>query len=152
MAVTVSFYDTFIERMGDGSMDMDTDSFKVILMSSGHSFASSHTAKSQVNSNQIASTNGYTQDSTVGELKSVTWNFASSAQTFDAADLTWTASGGSITASHAVMYDDTMSTSGGDPETDGLVCSINFGQSESAGDATDFKITWDSSGIFKITK
>ena len=61
---------------------------------------------------------------------------------FDANDATWTASGGTITASYARLYNSTDGTP---------LAFIDFGGSESAGDATDFKLIWNTSGIFTFT-
>lgn len=38
------------------------------------------------------------------------------------------------------------------PAADLLVCDIDFGADETAGDGTDFKITFNAGGIFTITK
>ncbi len=157
MAVTLEFYDQFIEFVGDHSgatagIDVNNDTFKIELYNSTHAFVATHTARASIVANAVATGNGYTNP---GEnLLSVTWTTAGtdpSTQTWDAADVTqWTATGGPIpaagNAAHAVIYDDTSVT----PSVDLLVCSIGFGQNESAGDGTDFKITFNGSGIFTI--
>jgi hypothetical protein len=143
MAVTISFYAKFIETIGDGTIDLDGDVFDIILMSGSHAFNSAHTQKSQIAANEIASGNGYTQGAKT--LASVTWSESGGVTTFDAADVTWTASGGDIgPAEHAVIYSETAAN-------DELMCSIGFGQAETAGDGTDFKVTFDASGIFTIS-
>jgi hypothetical protein len=63
---------------------------------------------------------------------------------FDADDASWSASGGSITASYAILYNDTDTD---DPP----VAFIDFGTSESAGTGTNFLIVWNASGIFTWT-
>jgi hypothetical protein len=63
---------------------------------------------------------------------------------FDADDVTLTASGGSITASYGVIYNDTDAN---DPP----LAFIDFDGSQSAGAGTDFKIIWDANGIFSFT-
>jgi hypothetical protein len=59
-------------------------------------------------------------------------------------DVTLTASGGSITASFGVIYNDTDAN---DPP----LAFIDFDGSQSAGAGTDFKIIWDANGIFSFT-
>ena len=44
---------------------------------------------------------------TGGKTVAATWAGASGTDTFDVADASWTATGGSITARYAVLYDDT---------------------------------------------
>jgi hypothetical protein len=70
----------------------------------------------------------------------VTTNDAS----FDAADLTWNASGGSIAAAFAILYNDTDAD---DPP----LAFIDFDGTQTAGAGTDFKITWNAAGIFTFT-
>jgi hypothetical protein len=65
--------------------------------------------------------------------------------TFDADNVSWMATGGPLgPAAHAVIYDDTA------PD-DKLICSINFGGSQTAGEGTEFKITFNASGIIRIS-
>jgi len=151
MAVTINFYNQFIEFVGDHSgatagIDLNNDTFKIELYNSTHVFTATHTNRSQISANALATSNGYTNPGQ--NLTSITWTSAAAVQTWDAADNTWTASGGSIgPADDAVIYDDTSVT----PSVDLLVCSIDFGASETAGDGTDFKITFNGSGIFTIS-
>lgn len=139
---TISIYNKFKEYIADGSIDLDTDTFKIILLDSSHTFTATNTQLTDVSANEIANGNGYTTGGAT--LSSVTWTESSGTVTFDAADVTWTASGGSITATDAVIYDDTSTG-------DLLVASIDFGGSQTAGDGTDFKITWNASGIFTLS-
>jgi hypothetical protein len=149
MAVTINFYNKFMEYVGDGGIDLDNDSFKINLMNSTHVFTATHDDWLEVSANEIPTGNGYTQNTKT--LTTPTWVEAAGVLTFDAADVTWTASGGPIPVSgdctDAVVYDDTATV----PAADLLMCSIDFGAAESAGDGTDFKITWNASGIFTIS-
>lgn len=146
MVVTISFYDQFMEFAGDNSIDLDGDVFNVELYNSTHTFTSTHTNRSQVSANALATGNGYTNPGQA--LTTPTWTTTTGVQTFDAVDTTWTASGGSIgPARHALIYDDTSTT----PFADLLMCDIDFGQDETAGTGTDFKITYNASGIFTVS-
>ncbi|KKM07324.1 hypothetical protein LCGC14_1735050, partial [marine sediment metagenome] len=68
----------------------------------------------------------------------------------DAADASWTASGGSIPSTgdctDADIIDDTITT-----PLDGLMFDIDFGAAESAGDGTDFIVSFHANGICRIT-
>lgn len=146
MVVSINFYDQFIEYMGDGGIDMDTDTFNIELYNSTHTFTQANNDRADVSANALATGNGYTNPGQ--NLGSVTWTQSSGTTTFDAADTTWTASGGSIgPADDAVIYSDTSTV----PTADLLVCSIDFGGGETAGNGTDFKITYNASGIFTIS-
>jgi len=147
MAVTMNRYNQFPEFFGDNTIDLDADTFAIMLMNSSHVFTATNTVRTDVSANQIATANGYTQATGGGTgelLVSVTWVNSGGTITFDAADASWTASGGSIgPATDAVFFSDTAAT-------DELAYSIDFGASETAGDGTDFKITWNASGIFTV--
>lgn len=143
MAVTINFYDEFILNIGQGDIDLDTDTFKIVLLNSSHVFTQANTTLANITANQLATANGYTQDTKA--LTSVTWTQSAGTATFDAADTSWTASGGSIAADDAAIYDDTATA-----PVDALMCSIDFGGTQTAGDGTNFVITYNASGIFTI--
>lgn len=129
--------------MGDGTIDLDTDQFKIALMDSNHSYVSTHTDWSQVSANEISAGNGYTSGGKV--LASVTWTESGGTVTFDADNPTWTATGGALgPAEYAVIYDDTATD-------DKLVCSINFEGAQTAGEGTEFRISFNSNGIFRLS-
>lgn len=143
MAVTINFYAKFIEFQGDNTIDLDTDTFDIILMNSSHTFNSANTVKADISANELSTANGYTQGAKT--LASITWSESGGTTTFDAADVTWTASGGSIgPADDAVIYSETAGS-------DELMCSIDFDGSQTAGNGTDFKVTFNASGIFTIS-
>ena len=145
MVVTINAYDSFVEAFGDNTMDLDADVIKVELYNSTHAFTAANTQRSDVSANALATANGYTNPGQ--NLASITWTHSGATTTFDAADNTWTASGGVIgPADDCVMYDDTTTA-----PVDGLMFSIDFGGSETAGDGTDFKITFNASGIFTVS-
>lgn len=154
MVVSIDFYNQFIEFVGDHSgatagIDLNNDTFNIELYNDTHAFAGADTARAAILANAVATGNGYTNPGKA--LTAIAWTSAGAVQTWDAADNTWTAAGGPIPAAgnarHAVIYDDTSVT----PSVDLLVCNIDFGVNESAGVGTDFKITFDASGIFTIS-
>ncbi|MBI1181084.1 MAG: hypothetical protein GC201_11035 [Alphaproteobacteria bacterium] len=59
MAVTISIYDSFKEYIGDGTIDLDGDSFKVMLLNNSASFAAGNSVLADVSANQIAAGSGY---------------------------------------------------------------------------------------------
>lgn len=109
-AGTFTLYNSVAEWIADGTIDLDTHSFKIALLDSGYTPSGAHDEYADVSGDEIANGNGYTTGG--GTLASVTWTRSSGVATFDSADFVWTASGGSIVARYAVIYDDTVS---GDP-------------------------------------
>ncbi|KKL07000.1 hypothetical protein LCGC14_2590400 [marine sediment metagenome] len=147
MAVTIFAYDQFAEFFGDNGIDLDGDTFKIELYNSTHTFTATNTNRAQISANALATNFGYTNPGQ--DLASRTWGTTAGDQTFDGADTVWSASGGSIgPARYAVKYSDTSTV----PAADLLGLDVNFGQDETAGDGTDFKITWNASGLFQVQK
>jgi len=141
MAVTITLYNQAARLFADGS-NASADTYKVKLYSSA-TFNAADTTLVGITGTEATTGTGYTaggQTLTGVAVTTVTTNDAK----FDANDVTWTASGGSIVASYAVLYNDTDAN---DPP----LAFIDFGGSQSAGDTTDFKIVWNASGIFTFT-
>jgi len=101
------------EYLGDGTIDLDAHVFKVGLALSTSNIATVSVDALSTVTNQHAAANGYT----VQTLGSVTWSDLSSDGTinFDCADPAFTASGGSIVARYAFIYDDSVTTPVADP-------------------------------------
>jgi hypothetical protein len=105
-------FDKFKEYTGDGTIDLDGDTFKIVLCSSTSNAATQTLQLYASLTEELSTANGYTNGGAA--LTSVTWTESAGTVTFDSADPSWTASGGSITARFAVVYDDTP-TSPADP-------------------------------------
>ena len=141
MAVTISLYNHTAKLFAEGS-NAAADTYKVKLFSAA-TFNAANTTLAGITGTEATTGTGYTaggQSLANVAVTTVTTNDAK----FDADDLTWTASGGSITASYAVLYNDTDAD---DPP----LAFIDFDGSQSAGDGTDFKIAWNVNGIFTFT-
>jgi hypothetical protein len=141
MAVTMTIYPSWKDKLGEAA-NLASDVFKVILLGGAHAYDAAHDELADVTANQIASGNGYVQDSKT--LTGVTWTSDGANNRFDADDVAWTAAGGAIAAAHAVIYDDTVA---GDP----LVASIDFGGTQTANDGAQFKLIWNAAGIFTLS-
>lgn len=146
--VTIDHYNHFVELMGDFATTYGgwpNDSLIIILLDSSHTRTLTNTLYSEVSANELATGNGYTQKTEA--LTSVTSAESSGTWTLDAADASWTASGGDIgPATDAVILDDTITS-----PADALLFDIDFEASETAGDGTDFIIAFNASGICTIT-
>lgn len=153
MAVTISKYNRFLlTQMNGGNdttggstasstrvVDFDTDTIKVMLCTSTYvPSATAHATKSSV-TNEVTGTN-YTAGGKT--LTSPTVVDATGTITFDAADVTWTASDTGFTnARYAVIYKDT-----GTAATSTLIAYIDFG-ADKTNVGGDFSIVFNSAGI-----
>jgi hypothetical protein len=142
MAVTISVYNHTATRFASGA-NAEGDTFKVMLCTTATFDATNTTLASITTKTEVASGNGYTTGGVALTGVAVTTVTTNDAK-FDANDASWTASGGAITASYAILYNDTDAN---DPP----VAFIDFDGSESAGDGTDFKVIWNANGIFTFT-
>lgn len=141
MAVTISLYNHTSRLFANGS-NAAADTYKLKLYSAA-TFNAADTALSGVTGTEATTGTGYTaggQALTNVAVTTVTTNDAK----FDADDVTWTASGGSISAAYGILYNDTDAN---DPP----LAFIDFDGTQSAGDGTDFKVVWNASGIFTFT-
>lgn len=141
MAVTINKYNKFAEYFGEGVINLETDTFKLALMDTSHTFTATNTQWSDVSANELPTANGYTSPGQ--NLSTVSWDESGGTLTFDAADVTWSASGGSIAASDGVLYSDTATN-------DELCFSVDFDGLQTAGDGTDFIVAWHANGIFTV--
>jgi hypothetical protein len=135
MAVTISLYNHTAKLFADGSNAVG-DTYKVKLFSAA-TFNATHTTETAAGGTEISG-NGYTTGGATLAGVAVTTVTTNDAM-FDANDVTWSASGGSIAAAYGRVYNSTDSTP---------LAFIDFGGTETAGDGTDFKIVWNASGIF----
>jgi len=152
--VTIDHYDQFVELMGDvaaGYTGLDSDTQVIMLMNSSHVRTTSNTLRTNVNANELATGSGYTISDGAGAGEVLTSTTSSQASAgvwmWDAADASWTASGGSIgPATDAVIFNDSITT-----PLNALMIDIDFEASETAGAGTDFIIAFHANGIARIT-
>lgn len=145
MTASITFYQTFRKWLGDGTFDLDANTFKVTLHTSTYTpNASTHTVYADL-TNELSTANGYTNGGAT--LGSVTWTQSGGTITFDAADTTWTASGGSIVARYAVIRaSGTLNT-----RVDPLVAYILLDTTPADVTTTatnTLTLQWNASGIF----
>lgn len=154
MAVAIDHYDQFVELMGDFATTYGgwpNDTIIIMLMNASHTFTATNTTFANVSANQLATGNGYTaaDGAGAGEVLASVASSQPSAGVWmlDAADASWTASGGSIgPATDAVVFDDTITV-----PANALMFDIDFGEAQTAGAGTDFIVSWNANGICRIT-
>jgi hypothetical protein len=141
VAPTISLYNHTRARFGSGANAVG-DTYKVKLLTAA-TFNATHTTLAATGGTEVANGNGYTTGGATLANVAVTTVNTNEAK-FDADDVTWAASGGAITASFAILYNDTDAD---DPP----VAFIDFDGAETAGTGTDFKIIWNANGIVTFT-
>lgn len=97
-------YNTGKLKIHDSTFALAADTLKCALVLSTYTPATTHTTWASISSNEHANGNGYT---TGGATVAGTVTQSSGTVTFDVADPSWTASGGSIVCRYAVLYDST---------------------------------------------
>jgi hypothetical protein len=139
MAVA-TLYNHTVNRFING-LNASTDSY-IINLYSAFSFDATDTTKvlAEGGATQLSTANGYTQNNKA--LASVTLNLVTTNDgVFDAADVSWTASGGAIgPARYAMIYNDT------DADKPPVVY-IDLEENKNADAGTPFNITFNASGI-----
>ena len=141
-------HDKFKEYMGDATVDLDADSFKMALFLSTSNIATTSINALSTATNEHASANGYTTGGLV--IASPTWSESAGTVTFDTSNAVWTATGGEIRARFGGIYDDTITS----PVADPIVCHSlldNAPADKVATDTNTFTITMNALGVFTET-
>ena len=137
-------YGSFLIKALNKEVDWDTDTIKVALLTSSYTpNQDTHDYFDDVSSTEVSGT-GYTAGGETLSSKSISYDGSTNIITLDAADVTWASS--TITARYAVVYDATPGTNATRP----LIGYVDFGSDQSSSSG-NFTITWDSTGIVRIT-
>lgn len=141
MAVTAKMYGNALLKALNKEVNYITDTIKVMLCTSAYTpNQDAHIYKSSI-TGEVTGT-GYTAGGATLTNKTMTYDGATNTIKLDADDVVWASS--TITARYAVIYDDT-----GTDSTSTLLGYIDFGE-DKISSAGDFKITWDTAGIFAV--
>ena len=136
-------YGNFLLKALNKEIDFDSDTIKVALVSSSYTpDQDAHDYFNDVSTYEVTGT-GYTAGGATLASKTATYDSATNVVILDAADTTWASS--TITARYAVIYDSTGTSS-----TSPLIGYVDFGSDQSS-TSGNFTITWDSTGIVRIT-
>lgn len=124
------------------AVNMTSDTLKIFLLNSSHSFTASNNLYSDISANEIAggSGTGYTAGGITLTTPTVTQDNTNNLAYFDADDSVW--SSATFTARYAVIYNSSVSNH--------LSACIDFGSDKSVSAGT-FTIQWAAAGIMKIT-
>ena len=136
-------YGNFLLKALNKEVDFDSDTIKVALLTSSYTpDQDAHDYFNDVSTYEVTGT-GYTSGGATLASKTATYDSGTNVIVLDAADVTWSSS--TITARYAVVYDSTGTSS-----TSALIGYVDFGSDQSSTNG-NFTITWDSTGIVRIT-
>ncbi len=145
MAASITFYQNWKEALNDVALRSAT--LKVTLHTSTYTpSASTHAVYADL-TNELSTANGYTNGG--ASLASVVWNQTSGTANLDAADTTWTASGGSIVARYAVL----RAVGTFNSQVDPLIAYILLDTTPADVTTTTgntLTLQWNASGIFTL--
>lgn len=137
-------YNRFYRELAIGNINLSTDSIYCALASSGYTPDADHdiwsTGQSGPATNEISGT-GYTAGGAALSGKAVTESDANNNAKWDANNVTW--SGSTITARHAVLYDQTTTSNV-------LIACFDFAADKSS-NAGDFVVQWSAAGILTLS-
>ncbi|MDV2477144.1 hypothetical protein F8M49_20705 [Rhodococcus zopfii] len=140
MAHTAKLFGRIYLSLANKEIDLDADSLKLMLCTSAYTpDQDAHQYKSSV-TNEVTGT-GYTAGGKALENVAVTYDPATNALILDADDVSWAAS--TLTARHAVLYDDTPATN------KPLLGFVTF-ESDISSTSAPFQVIWNASGILRI--
>lgn len=136
-------YNSFKRDIQNGSIDLDTDDIKVMLVTSTYTpNIDTHTKASDITNEVVGA--GYTAGGVSLATKAVTADNTNDLGKFDADDVTWATS--TITARGAVIY----KSRGGASSADELVAYLDF-VSDKISTAGDFNLIFNANGILTLT-
>ena len=137
-------YGQFIQQSFNKEIDWDSDTIKVALLTNSYTpDQDAHNYFDDVVAFEVTGT-GYTSGGITLTNKTNTYTSATNVIVLDADDVTWSSS--TITARYAVVYDATPATNAFRP----LIGYVDFGSDQSSSNG-NFTITWDATGIVRIT-
>lgn len=132
-------YNSFKRDIANGSIDLDTDTVKIMLVTSAYTpDIDAHTKRSDITNEVVGA--GYTAGGATLASKTVTANNTTDKGVFDATDVVWTTS--TITARGAVLY----KSRGGASSADELICYLDF-TTDQISSSGDFNIAFNATGI-----
>ena len=155
---TLALFDEFAESIGDGRIDLDTDTFKIafVTLQVGGTPTIAKTdavptwgagGTTNLNTDEVAAGGGYTAEGDA--LASVTWGQTAGVSTFDAANNVWTsaASGDPATIKTAVIYSDTAANK----DCIGFIDMTVDGTTAISLLSGDITVSYGATGIFTVT-
>ena len=127
------------EYIGDGTIDLDDDTLKCMLLADTYTPDATHSVKADIVAHELAAANGYNTGGAT--LANVTWADTAGVTKLDADDPVWTSA--SFVARYAAVYSDTP-VSPADP----LIVLLDF-LANKTGQGGNFYITIHANGLLR---
>ena len=134
-------YNSFKGKIMDGSIDLDTDTIRVALVTSTYTPSQDDHEDYADITNEVVGT-GYVAEGAALANKAVTVDDTDNEGVFDADDVTWSTS--SITARGAIVYKDS-----GTAATSWFIAYYDFAADKTS-TAGDFTISWNAEGLLNL--
>lgn len=144
MATQVNVYTPFKQYLLDGTIDLDSDPLKVMLLTSGYTFDAAHGALADVSTHEVAGT-GYTAGGELLTGVAVSLNGSNQA-VLNCNNISWT--GATITARWALLYANVTRNSVADP----LIAAILLDDTPAdvSSSNMDFTLQMPADGLIKL--
>lgn len=137
-----ALYNSAKRDLMNGALDLDTDTIKIMLVTSSYTQdIDAHDKRDDI-TNEVSGT-GYTATGASLASKVVSADNTDNEGVFDADDLTWSTA--TITARGAVAY----KSRGGASSADELLCYFDFAADKSSS-AGNFTLQWNSEGLVNL--
>jgi hypothetical protein len=115
MTTGLMIYNSFLDKVNDGTIDLDTVTFKAMLLSSAYTRSQTHDYRNDL-TGEVSGT-GYTAG---GQVVTATRVRVGNTRSLTFSPAVWDATGGSLTARQAVIY----VARGGAASADEVACCV----------------------------
>lgn len=143
---TFTTFEEFRKTIGDGSHNLGSDSFKVMLVTNATVPTAAHATPDSADFTEVSGT-GYTAG---GASAAASWNEVGGTSTFDLADVSWTQNGaGPANIYYAIIYN---TTHVGTTDAIGWIdMTADGGTTPVSLQDGDINITFNGSGLFTVS-
>lgn len=142
------FFNDALEKIQDGTIRLETDTFRIALLSAAYTFDATDVQWSEISTNEIANGGGYT---THGVAFTFAVSEAGGTVTIDGGDVQWTNMTKSPAPQQAVVVRD-ADANGALAATDIPICFLDLESGGSVGDLADqtLNVNVHSSGMWTM--
>ena len=141
MAITTKVYGQGMLKLATGSIDLDTDTFKLMLVTDANApDLDADDFRDDRTTGEVANGNGYATGGVTLSGVSVTYDSASDQVRFDITDPSWT-----FTAATTWRYGDVYKSRGGLSSADELLANLTWDANQTV--STAYTLTIDAAGL-----